>query len=129
MAKYNVEMEYGWLNIGSLLLGLTAWILPLVFIFASQLRANRWVPIVSLAACSVALVLQIAYQNHLVRIEDWTGLEDTSGPLLNVSSVLVLVTLVLNVIISQSRYSQRKFIPLNGQLTEWSHEGAGDIQQ
>jgi len=94
-------IDYGWLNIGSLLLGLAAWILPLIYILARPIATDRLriaVPSISLAACSAALVLQIVYQNYLVRTEDWSALMDTSGSLVFISSVLLAGTVVLNAI-------------------------------
>jgi cytochrome c oxidase subunit 4 len=54
--------------------------------------------ILSLIACSISLLMQIIYGNYLVRIEDWSALMDTSNAVTLVSSVLIIVTVILNII-------------------------------
>lgn len=91
----------GWLNIGSLLLGLIAWTLPVVNLMQYKKRVLRnWrsLSIMSISACSISLYFQIIYNNYLVKIEDWSALMDTSGVLVFVGSVLLIITLLLNVI-------------------------------
>lgn len=93
-------MGYGWLNVGSLLLGLIAWALPIVNIAGINRvkNSNRAAySAASLGACALALFFQIVYQNYLVRIEDWSAIMDTSGPLVRVSAGLLVIALVLNV--------------------------------
>lgn len=41
---------------------------------------------------------QIFYNNHLVKIEDWSALMDTTGAVAFVSAVLLTVTIILNAI-------------------------------
>lgn len=85
----------GCLNLGSLALGLIAWILPVV-----NLRSNNknWMilSIASISACSISLLLQIIYTNYLVRINDWSALMDTMGAVVFAASVLFIVTILLN---------------------------------
>jgi len=86
----------GWLNLGSLALGLVSWVLPIVG-FVKRKSKNWWFfPVASLSACAIALCLQIFYTNHLVRIEDWTALMDTHNAVARVSAILLVTTLVLN---------------------------------
>lgn len=88
-----------WLNLGSLLLGLAAWGLPLkAFKSLGEGRKNdlNRTLFLSLGACILALFFQVLYQGHLVKIQDWSALMDTSGALAWISGLLVLVTLVLN---------------------------------
>jgi cytochrome c oxidase subunit 4 len=89
-----------WLNLGSLLLGLVAWILPVVNLLQRHNadRSRNWMvfSIASVSACAIALVLQIFYTNHLVRIEDWSALMDTSSAVAKVATFLLVVTLMLN---------------------------------
>ena len=92
-------MEYGWLNVGSLLLGLAAWILPIINLAKQNKAENKnWIALamISISACAVSLFLQILYGNHLVNIEDWSALMDTKTGVAIVSSVLLAVTLALN---------------------------------
>ena len=42
--------------------------------------------------------MQIFYANHLVNIEDFTAMMDTLGNVSNVSAVLLIATIVLNII-------------------------------
>ncbi|MFC5602793.1 hypothetical protein [Sporosarcina koreensis] len=87
----------GLLNIGSLVLGLVAWILPVV----SLIRVTKhWaaLSIMSLSACAISLFFQIYYTYHLVQIEDWAALMDTMGAVVVAGTVLLIVTLLLNAI-------------------------------
>nr|WP_246476588.1 hypothetical protein [Salicibibacter cibi] len=63
----------GWLNVVSLVLGLMAWILPMVNLFRYTKR------------------------NHLVKIEDWSALSEI-GAVVLVGSVLLVVTIILNIV-------------------------------
>jgi hypothetical protein len=93
--------DYGLLNLGSLLLGLIAWILPVVNL-AKYDKANHrnWVvfSVASVSACAISLCMQICYGNYLVRREDWSALMDTSNAVALVSAILLVVTIVLNAI-------------------------------
>lgn len=89
------------LNLGSVVLGLIAWILPIINIIKYKKQNNgKWatLSITSMGACATSIYFQILNNNHLVNIEDWTAIMDTIGALVFVSSVLIGVTMVLNVI-------------------------------
>ena len=92
-------MDAGWLNLGSLALGLISWALPVIALVGR--RAKDWplFSIVSVGACAMALCMQIFYTDHLVRIEDWSALMDTSQAVARVSAILLGVTLVLNAVL------------------------------
>ncbi|HOJ01595.1 MAG TPA: hypothetical protein PLL88_08255 [Anaerolineaceae bacterium] len=89
----------GWLNIGSLVLGLIAWMLPVVNL-AQHNKADHghWgvFSMASVSACAISLCMQIFYTDHLVKIEDWSALMDTSHAVALVATLLLLVTIVLN---------------------------------
>ncbi|KOS68945.1 hypothetical protein AEA09_10570 [Lysinibacillus contaminans] len=90
-----------WLNIGSLVLGLIAWILPIVNLMQYKKHDHKnWgtLAILSISACAVSLCFQIFYNNHLVKIEDWSALMDTTDAVASVASVLLIVTVLLNAI-------------------------------
>lgn len=91
----------GLLNLGSLVLGLIAWILP-VFNLSRRDKAGRRgraaLSAASFVACAAALCMQIFYADHLVRIEDWSALADTSHAAAWVSAVLLAVTVILNAV-------------------------------
>ena len=88
-------------NSASLVLGLIAWILPVINLMQHKKDENRnWVVLstISLSACAISLFFQILYNNHLVNIADWTALMDTTNSLVFVASVLLAVTIILNII-------------------------------
>jgi hypothetical protein len=91
----------GWLNVGSLVLGLIAWILPIMnLIMLNNQKHKNWAAfaVISVSACAVSLIFQLMYSNHLVNIEDWPALMDTAGAVVFVSSVLVGITFLLNAV-------------------------------
>lgn len=91
----------GWLNLGSLVLGLIAWILPCINLMKHNKANPRNLVIFSVAsvsACAISLCMQIFYTNHLVNTEDWSALMDTSPTLVVVASMLLVVTLILNAV-------------------------------
>lgn len=90
---------FGLLNLGSLVLGLIAWILPVVNLMGYKKHDPRsWVTlsIMSISACAISLCFQIFYNYHLVKIEDWSALMDTTGAVAFVAAVLLIVTIILN---------------------------------
>ena len=93
--------EAGWLNLGSLLFGLIAWILPGITLMQHNKADTRNLVVFSIAsvsACAIALCMQIFSLNNLVTKEDWSALMDISPTLVLVASILLVVTLVLNAI-------------------------------
>jgi cytochrome c oxidase subunit 4 len=99
--KGKSKMGCGLLNLGSLLLGLIAWIIPVVNLVKNNNteQKNRTIfSLSSMSACAISLCLQIFYQNHLVKIEDWSALMDTSNAVALVSSILLVGTIALNAI-------------------------------
>jgi cytochrome c oxidase subunit 4 len=92
-----VLLGASWLNLGSLVLGLIAWILPVI----NLVRRNRKWTVLSLAsvsACAISLCMQIFYTDYLVRIADWSALMDTSSAVAMVSTLLLVVTIILNAV-------------------------------
>ena len=92
---------YGWLNISSLLLGLISWLFPIINIIRYR-RGNQknWITLslLSMSACIISLWFQIIYNHYLVEIEDWSALMDTTGAVVFVSAVLIIITVLLNII-------------------------------
>ncbi|MEY8417189.1 cytochrome c oxidase subunit 4 [Tissierella praeacuta DSM 18095] len=89
------------LNVGSLVLGLIAWILPIINLVKSEKNNHdNWatLSVISISSCAISLCFQIFYNNHLVKIADWSALMDTTGAVSFVSAVLLTVTIILNVI-------------------------------
>lgn len=86
---------------GSLVLGLIAWMLPVINLTLLKKHENRnWaiLSILSISACAISLCFQIFYNNYLVKIGDWSALMDTTGATAFVSSVILVVTIILNAI-------------------------------
>jgi cytochrome c oxidase subunit 4 len=99
-----------WLNIGSLVLGLTAWILPVVnFMQHNKAGRRNWVvfSVASVSACAISLCMQIFYTDHLVKIEDWSALMDTSHTVALVATLLLVVTIILNIIMLVVYYRKK----------------------
>lgn len=89
------------LTLGSLVLGLIAWIFPIISLMMFKKCENRnyiIFSILSISACAISLCFQIFYNNHLVKIEDWSALMDTTGAVAFVSAVLLVGTILLNAI-------------------------------
>ncbi|MGG3806254.1 hypothetical protein [Metabacillus fastidiosus] len=92
---------FGWLNLASLVLGLIAWILPIVNLTREKKQENKnWVvlSIISISACSISLCFQIFYTYYKVTVEDWGALMDTMYAVALVSAILLIVTIILNAI-------------------------------
>ncbi|WP_418666851.1 hypothetical protein [Allofournierella sp.] len=94
-------MGAGWLNFGSLVLGIAAWGLPAAALLLTPggrpgQAGRTWCAAGSLGACGAALWLQILYGAHLARIRDWSAVMDTAESAALVSGVLLAGTLLLN---------------------------------
>ena len=92
-------MGFGWLNFGSLLLGLAGWLVPLRCMGKLAKGGDADPPrslAVSLSCCAVALWFQLLYDAHLARIEDVSAWLDTSGAVAKVAGFLLVTTLALN---------------------------------
>ncbi len=94
-------MDYGWLNIGSVLFGLIALIIPIINLMKEDKTVSNNLGVfsgVSISSCAISLCMQVFYANHLVNIEDFTAMMDILGVVANVSAVLLVATIVLNFI-------------------------------
>ncbi|WP_285397779.1 hypothetical protein [Lysinibacillus sp. fls2-241-R2A-57] len=90
---------FGFLNLGSLVLGIIAWLLPI----GNLLRSNKQVHknevvicMLSFSACATSISFQLFYNDQLVKIEDWTALMDTSGSAVDAVTILLIGTILLN---------------------------------
>lgn len=87
--------------IGSLILGLIAWILPVISLMQYKKQGHRnWatLSIMSISACAISLCLQIFYTYHLVKIRDMAALMDITGGVAFAAAVLLVVTILFNII-------------------------------
>ena len=85
-----------WFNWGSLLLGLTAWILPIIGLIKKQHK--QALTLGSFAACTLSLLLQICNVLHRVNSGDFSTLNDTMWFVLLAAAVLVTGTAVVHLI-------------------------------
>jgi len=111
----------GWLNLASLLFGVLAWVLPAINLGRRHVREEvdkSWalVIITSFSACGIALILQVFYQAHLVDIEDWSALMDTTRAVGQIGAFLLLVTIILNVLSLRKRRHPLAEMPITGNL-------------
>lgn len=99
-------MGYGWLNIGSILLGIIALAVP----FRGVAAEKKWKPrlAVSAAACAAAIGLQALYRLHQVSIGGWAGLADTEGLAEMASVFLLALTVLINFIMIRVHCSVRQ---------------------
>lgn len=89
------------LMLGSLMLGLIAWILPVISIMKIKKGNNKSCGIFSFfstSLCAISLYFQIYYANYLVEIWDTSALMDTIGASSFLSAVMLVVTIILNAI-------------------------------
>jgi cytochrome c oxidase subunit 4 len=103
-------LGFGLLNVASLILGLTAWILPLAFLTKLRDRGkikHETIAYASVCCALAAIFCQMIYTNHLVDIEDVSALIDTNDAVLMVSTVLLIGTALLNIIIMILRKDSR----------------------
>ncbi len=104
-------MDYEWLNVISLVLGLAAWVLPLIGMTLARMNKHTaaiTLSITSMSAALICLCLQITYQNHLVNKLDWSALQDTSGALVLVSVGFVAMCILLNIVAITTILKQQK---------------------
>ncbi len=88
------------LNLLSLLLGLIAWIVPILaikYFGKSTVKKFFRFSIISFSACIASLCLQLFVINHRVQIQDWSAIMDTIGALIRIAVVLAVITLILNI--------------------------------
>lgn len=85
---------YAILNIGSLLLGMLAWILPVIAIV--RRKYGILLSSVSFSLCSISLMLQLLYTQYLVSIRDWSAIEDTHYAVVRAGAILLIVAGALN---------------------------------
>ena len=91
----------GMLNLGSLLLGLAAWGIPVWYLSRRvRGRARRGGPcLASLGCCGASLWFQILYDSHLARIGDVSAWLDTVDAVAKVSGFLLVTTLLVNAVV------------------------------
>lgn len=81
-------------NLISIALGLTAWVLPAVYLTVRKRRDLFCCG--SLTACALSLFFQLREQLRLVDKGDFSAIEDTTYAVVFAATVLLAVTVVLN---------------------------------
>lgn len=85
------------LNLGSLVLGVISWLIPIVVLWQGKKRdIGVGVLVSSSTSCAAALILQILEIRNRVHLEDWTAIMDTIDILPWVATILVIITAILN---------------------------------
>lgn len=91
----------GLLNVGSLLFGLIAWILPVINLMRSDksnLKKMMLFSLLSLISCLISLYMQILAKHYLLVIEDWAALLDTMYIFEIISGIVLVVSVTLNLL-------------------------------
>ena len=86
------------LNIGSLILGICAWLFGGLAIATPKALSSHRNTLVSIGLCTVSLVLQLLELNRRVIFGDYAAIEDTIRAVLIASIVLVVITIILNLV-------------------------------
>lgn len=83
-------------NVGSLALGLAAWLIPLFAIGKSDRFALCCIG--SLSCCTISLLFQLLEVQSRVHINDWSALLDTIDAVILAAVVLVCGVIVTNLV-------------------------------
>lgn len=81
-------------NLGSLILGFAAWIIPLACILVKKTGVPA--AMLSFGACTLSLLFQLAELQHRVHLSDWSALMDTVNAVVFAAVVMATVTFLLN---------------------------------
>lgn len=85
-------------NLGSLILGFTAWILACFAIKSKALSASYRLSAGSFGICAVSLLFQFFEISHRVDIGDFSAIADTIRSTVFAASILIIVTIFLNAV-------------------------------
>ena len=85
------------LNIGSLILGICAWLMGVYAIKTKDLYISHRNTLLSSSLCLFSLIFQFVEMSRRVCLGDYAAIEDTIRAVLIGSVVLICITIVLNV--------------------------------
>lgn len=85
------------LNLGSLILGLCAWVLACFAIKSSRPSVSYRRSVGSLSVCAVSLLFQLFELNHRADIGDFSAIADTIRSIVFAACVLIVITALLNI--------------------------------
>ena len=92
--------DAGMLTLLSLVLGLAAWVLPLVRLArlkrTTSLHGLHRTCFVSFSCCALALVCELFFLDHRVVVQDWSALMDTMRAVCMAAAVLLAGTVLVN---------------------------------
>ena len=87
-------------NIGSLVIGFTAWILGFMGIRSEQHKSA--LQFSSFTCCCTALLLQFYEIKRRCAMEDWSAVDDTIGGICFAAMTLTVITVILNLLAERS---------------------------
>ncbi|MCR8852480.1 hypothetical protein MKY88_09980 [Lysinibacillus sp. FSL R7-0073] len=90
------------LNVGSLVLGFIAILLPIAILSATPKQIQNYrlmISILSLSACAISISFQLFYNFYLVKIEDWSALMDITRSSVLAVLFLLVSTILLNILV------------------------------
>lgn len=85
-------------NIGSLLLGIGAWVLACYAINSKNPYTLSKFSIASFSSCACSLLLQLLEISNRVSTGDFSAIEDRIRAVIIAASVLVVITITLNIL-------------------------------
>jgi len=83
-------------NIGSLILGLSSWILGACAIITGKAENTGRLTLMSSEACALALLFQIFEIGNRVNLGDFSAIADTIRAIAIASIILISVTVIFN---------------------------------
>lgn len=83
-------------NIGSIILGIVAWASAGIAIAKS--KRTQTLSAVSFVACIISLFLQLLEVSNRVNLGDYAAIEDTIRAVILAATLLIVVTIILNVV-------------------------------
>lgn len=95
-------------NIGSLLLGINAWVLACCAINSKNPHTLSRFSIASFSSCACSLLLQLFEISNRISTGDFSAIEDTIRAVIIVASVLVVITITLNILAFAKRHNLGK---------------------
>ena len=84
------------LNIGSLILGVCAWLFAGLAITTSKAFTSHRNTLISFSSCVVSLMFQFIEINRRVLLGDYAAIDDTIRGILIATAVLISITIILN---------------------------------
>ncbi|MFA1736142.1 hypothetical protein [Lysinibacillus fusiformis] len=90
------------LNVGSLVLGFIAILLPIAVLSATSKQIQNYrlmISILSLSTCAISISFQLFYNFYLVKIEDWSALMDITRSSVLAVLFLLVSTILLNILV------------------------------